>query len=68
MYPNLRAELSRRGLTIQNLALLCGMSASALYERLKGRRHLTLDDALKIKKALNVDIPLEILFSQEIAS
>ena len=68
MYPNLKAELSRRGLSIQNFALLVGMPYNTLREKLKGERKLTYDEAVKIKKALNVNIPLETLFSTEIAS
>lgn len=68
MYPNLRAELSRRGLSVQKLALLVGMPYNTLREKLKGTRRMTFDDALLIKQALNLDIPLEVLFSKEIAS
>lgn len=68
MYPNLRAEMSRRNLSIQRLALLVGMPYSTLREKLKGERKLSFDDAMKIKQSLNLNIPLEILFSTEIAS
>lgn len=68
MYPNLKAEMSRRNLSIQKLALLIGMPYSTLREKLKGERRLTFDEAVLIKQSLNVDIPLEMLFSKDIAS
>lgn len=68
MYPNLNAELSRRDLTVEKLALLIGMNYNTLRLKLKGERRLTFSEALSIKQALNVTIPLEVLFSTEIAS
>lgn len=68
MYPNLNAELSRRDLTVEKLALLIGMNYNTLRLKLKGERRLTFSEALSIKQALHVTIPLEVLFSTEIAS
>lgn len=68
MYPNLRAELSRRGLNMRSFALLVGMPYTTIREKLNGTRPLTFNEALKIKQTLNVDLPLEVLFSKEIAS
>lgn len=68
MYPNLRAEMSRRSLTVGKLALLSGIKYNTLREKLKGTRKLTLAEAMQIKQALNVTIPLDVLFSTEIAS
>lgn len=68
MYPNLNAELSRRDLTVEKLALLIGMNYNTLRLKLKGERRLTFSEALSIKQAINVTIPLEVLFSTEIAS
>lgn len=68
MYPNLRAEMSRRSLTVEKLALLSGIKYNTLREKLKGTRKLTLAEAIQIKQALNVTIPLDVLFSTEIAS
>lgn len=68
MYPNLKAELSRRGLSLRKFALVMGMPYNTLREKLKGERKLSYDEAMKIKQVLNVNIPLEVLFSTEIAS
>ena len=68
MYPNLKAEMSRRNLSIQRMAVLLKMPYNTLREKLRGERKLTFDEALRIKQALNLNIPLETLFSTEIAS
>ena len=67
MFPNLKAEMARRGLTVKGLAVLAGIPYSTLSQKLKGARGLSYDEALKIKTALGVSIPLEILFSKEVA-
>ncbi len=53
---------------MRTFALLVGMPYTTVREKLNGTRPLTFNEALKIKQALNVDIPLEVLFSKEIAS
>lgn len=68
MYPNLQAEMSRRNLNIRKFSMLLGMPYNSVREKLRGNRPLTFQEALKIKQTLCVDIPLEILFSQEMAS
>lgn len=64
MYPNLRAELTRRGLTMSEFAKRIGMSPQGLSYRMNGKRNFTYPEALRIKKELGVDIPLEILFCE----
>lgn len=64
MYPNLRAELTRRGLTMSEFAKRIGMSPQCLSYRMNGKRNFTYPEALRIKKELGVDIPLEILFCE----
>ena len=62
LYPNLRAEMARQGLTIDKLATMLGISAASLSQKLRGLFPFTLNEAKKIKALLNVDIPLEELF------
>lgn len=64
MYPNLRAELTRKGLTMSEFAKRIGMSPQSLSCRMNGQRNFTYAEALLIKKELGVDIPLEILFDE----
>lgn len=67
MYPNLRAEMARRNLTVERMAELCGMSYPAFSQLINGKRKLTYKMALKIKSILGVDIPLEVLFAEKAA-
>ena len=63
-FPNLKAEIARKGLTVEALSLICGISYSTLSAKLAGRRKMSYSDAVKIKTALGVDVPLETLFSE----
>ena len=65
MFPNLRAEMARRGLTVEDLAGLSGIKYSTLSQKLNGSRPLSFAETLKIKEALDVTIPLEVLFDEK---
>lgn len=64
MYPNIKAELSRKNMTIIDLSAATGISYQKLTLKLRGESPLKFNEALQIKKALGVDIPLEILFEK----
>lgn len=66
MYPNLKAEMARRDLTIEKMARLCGVNYSVFSQILNGKKTLTWSLALKIKEVLDVDIPLEVLFAEKV--
>lgn len=65
MFPNLKAEMARKGLTVVELAKMSGMPYTTLSPKIRGERPLTYKETLRIKEALGVDVPLEILFSEE---
>lgn len=65
MYQELNVEMARKRITQKELAVLIGMSESALSLRLNGKATLSFADALKIKKALNSQLSLEVLFKKE---
>ena len=64
MYPNCKAELARRDITLEKLAKVLGLTITTVSQKLNGRYPLTLREAKAIKNFLNVDIPLEILFEE----
>ena len=66
MFPNVRAEMARRYLTVEDLSNLSGIKYSTLSQKLSGSRPLTLDEAVRIKTALSVEIPLEELFAERV--
>lgn len=65
-YPNLRGEMARRGFCVSSLARKMGVSGNSLGLKLNGKRTITLDFAIKIKNALETDVPLEVLFATEV--
>lgn len=64
MYPNLNAELSRKGVTLTDLAEALDCTVSTACDKKNGKRPFTLAEAKTVKKFLQVDIPLEELFEE----
>ena len=64
MYPNIKAELARKGMTIVDLSNATGIRYQTLVAKLHGDYAFTVSEALAVKKAIGVDIPLEILFEK----
>lgn len=62
MYSNLLAEIARNRLTQSALAELAGIKNSTFAFKMKQKDRFTLKQAFDIKKALNIDMPLEELF------
>lgn len=65
MYPNLNAEMGRQFMSALTLSNLTGIPYSTLSPKLTGKTPLKLSEALAIKRALKVDIPLETLFEEK---
>ena len=64
LFPNLRAEMARAGLTTKQLAVLAEIPYGTLAQRLSGRFDFTFGETLRIKAALGVDMPVEVLFQK----
>lgn len=64
MFPNLNAEMSRKGLGLAELAEALDCTVSTACEKKNGKRPFTLAEAKTVKKFLQVDIPLEELFEE----
>ena len=64
MYQNLRAELARKGLTMTDVANELGVRLATISDKMNGKYPITLNEAKKIKRFLNVDLPLEELFKE----
>lgn len=62
MYRNVKAEMSRKGIILEDLAEALGLTVSTVSQKLNGKYPITLAEAKIIKKRLGVDIPLEELF------
>lgn len=68
MYNNVKAELARKNMTIVDLSKKTGIRYQTLSDKIRGASILTVEEALKIKEALGVDMPLEELFSDQVAT
>jgi transcriptional regulator with XRE-family HTH domain len=66
MYPNLKAEMARRGITASSLAEMTEIPYSTLAPKLRGERPITVREAQIIKTAIGTDVPLDLLFDTEI--
>lgn len=67
MYPNLKAELARRRLTLEDVGKCLGKTVGAVSNKMRGIVPFTYDETLRIKvDLLKTDIPLETLFERAI--
>ena len=64
MYRILEAEIVRKGLNKKILAKDLGMSYGTLLAKLKGEYSFTLDEAIKFKKVVHVDMTIDDLFAR----
>lgn len=64
MYPNLRAEIARRGLKLTDLSEMMDLTVATVSQKLNGKFPITLAEAKKLKTILDVDLPLETLFQE----
>ena len=63
MYPNLELEMFRQKVTIKQLAQTCGISESAMRNKIRGRNEPKLPEIKAISEKL--DCPWEYLFAYE---
>ena len=67
LFPNLRAELARRGMSIPMLADLTGLKVTTLYDKFNGKSDFTLSEAILIRSKLGLeDMSLDELFQREL--
>lgn len=65
MYPNVRAELARKGATLTKLAEYLGINLSTLSLKFNGKSEWSFAEVLKVKEFLGTDMPLEKLFEED---
>lgn len=60
-YPNLAAEIARRGLTVDQMAACIGCKPRSMQQRLSGEVRLTLDEAMELRSRFFSDCePIEL--------
>ncbi len=62
MYKNLNAELARMGWTRKDLSKATNIRYQTLNEKMNGKSDFTLKEAFEIKKAMNIDMSLDLNF------
>ena len=62
MFPNLRAEIARKNLTMAEVAKAIGLTATHFSLKMNGKYPFTLDEAFAIKKFLNTKLSIDVLF------
>lgn len=64
MYKNLRAEMSRRDLTILDIAKEIGMNRETLSRKLSGKSPLHIQEAFNIQQKCFPDMDIQTLFEE----
>jgi transcriptional regulator with XRE-family HTH domain len=62
MYSNVKAEMARKNMSAVDLSEKTGIRYQTLVDKINGKSPVTVDEAKRIKSALQVSIPLEELF------
>lgn len=62
-YPNLRAEMARRNITIQAIAEELGVNRDSAGRKLSGKSRIGLDEAFKITRKFFPEKELPYLFA-----
>lgn len=61
MYPNMNAELARKGITPKSLAKIWGVSEASVYLKLKGKSPIKLKEIMQVKEICCPDKTIDYL-------
>ena len=64
-YPNLSAEMKRRGITQGQLAETLGVSPVTVSRWFQGHRKMSVSSCFKVKEKFFPDLTVDYLFSSE---
>ncbi len=65
MYPNLKAELARIGMTVWELSAKTGLSYSNLVMKIREGKDFSVEDAQLIADVIGCDLPISYLFQKK---
>ena len=65
MYSNLKAELTRKGVTVKTVAQIWGVHENTAHNKINGASPITIEEAFKIKAELFPDLEFTYLFAKE---
>lgn len=63
MYPNLEAEMARKGITRLSLADKIHRTPTTLSLKLNGKAYLTLPECIEIRDAIGSEFSIDYLFA-----
>lgn len=71
MYPNLKAEIARKGFTLEKLVEELkrrgfNITVSMLSQKLNGKYDIYLNEAKALKAIVETNIPIDVLFEEAI--
>ena len=66
IYPNLSAEMARIKMTQAELAKVLGKTASVMSLKLSGKKAISLDEAMDIKRAVGTRLTIDALFEKDV--
>ncbi len=64
MKRNLKAEMVRKGKTLEDLARATGRTVQTISTKINNHYDFSLPEAVAIKKELGTDLDLEVLFEE----
>ena len=65
IFPNLRAEMTRNGLKVEDLAETLGTSRRNVANRLNGSTQITIAECKTIRNSLFPELTIDYLFDPE---
>lgn len=65
LFPNLRAEMSRKNIGILSMAQTLGYNRDTLSRKLSGKSSIALDEAFNIQKTIFPDMDIRYLFARD---
>lgn len=63
-YSNLKAEMARRGITIESIAQLLGIHRNSAANKVNGKNQFTIQEAFDIQKTFFPDLEAQYLFDR----
>lgn len=64
MYPNLKAELARRDITVAELAERTGINYQTLAKKISGKAPIAINEARIIRDAIDKELTVDYLFQE----
>ena len=64
MYQNLRAEITRKGMSIRSLSEAIGLTYPTLLAKMNGTHQFTYPEVVRIRNVINPKLEFEYLFDE----